>query len=114
MATQTWSIILVLIATVFGSFGPIYFKKGSKDFKLSTIYKNYNFILGVALYAAGTLIFIPSLKGGELSVLYPLVSLSYIWVSLLSIKMVGEKMNKFKWIGVLLIIIGVIFIGFGS
>jgi uncharacterized membrane protein len=114
MATQSWAISLVVLASIFGSFGPIYFKKGSKNFKLRTIYKNYNFIFGIFLYAVGTLLFIPALKGGEVNVLYPFVSLSYIWVSLLSVKMVGEKMNKFKWYGVLLIIIGVIFIGLGS
>jgi len=114
MATELWAMGLVIIASLFGSFGPIFLKKGSKDFKFTTIYKNFYFILGIAFYAFATLLFVPALKGGELSVLYPLVSLSYIWVSLLSIKMVGEKMNKFKWIGVLLIIIGVIFIGVGS
>jgi len=114
MATQLWAIGLVLIASTFGSFGPIFFKKGTKYLKLSTIYKNYNLILGFFCYALGTLLFIPALKGGELSVLYPFVSLSYIWVSLLSVKMIGEKMNKFKWIGVSSIIIGVIFIGLGS
>ena len=114
MATQLWSIILVLIATIFGSFGPIFLKKGSNKFKIKTIHKNNNIIIGIIFYALATILFIPALKGGELSVLYPLVSLSYIWVSLLSIKMIGEKMNKFKWIGILLIIIGVIFIGLGS
>jgi uncharacterized membrane protein len=114
MATQLWAKGLVIIATIFGSFGPIFLKKGSREFKIKTAYKNYNIIIGIIFYAFATVLFIPALKGGELSVLYPLVSLSYIWVSLLSIKMIGEKMNKFKWIGVLLIIIGVIFIGVGS
>jgi len=114
MKVELWAIGLVILATVFGAFGPIFFKRGSKNFKLMTIYRNYNFILGIGFYAIGTLLFIPALKGGELSVLYPLVSLSYIWVSLLSVKMIGEKMNKFKWIGILLIIIGVTFIGLGS
>ena len=111
---RLWALILVLFATVFGSFGPIFFKKGSKNFKLINIYKNYNFILGIIFYGIGTLLFIPALKGGELSILYPLISLSYIWVSLLSVKMIREKMNKFKWFGILLIIIGVTFIGLGS
>jgi uncharacterized membrane protein len=60
------------------------------------------------------LLFIPALKGGDLSVLYPFVALAYIWVSLLSVKFLGEKMNKFKWLGIALIIIGVSFIGIGS
>ena len=75
---------------------------------------NYHLFGGVILYALGTIFFIPALKGGDLSVLYPFVALGYIWVSLLSVKFLGEKMNKFKWIGISLIIIGVTFIGLGS
>ena len=36
------------------------------------------------------------LKGGDLSILYPFVALTYIWVSLLSVKFLGEKMNLIK------------------
>ena len=116
MATQLWAIGLVVSATLIGAFGPILLKKASakKLSKLSALATNYHLFGGVALYAIGTLLFIPSLKGGDLSVLYPFVSLSYIWVSLLSIKFLGEKMNKYKWIGIALIIIGVSFIGIGS
>jgi drug/metabolite transporter (DMT)-like permease len=75
---------------------------------------NYNLFGAVALYAIGTALFIPALKGGELSVLYPIVALTYIWVSFLSVKFLGEKMNKLKWLGIALIILGVSFIGLGS
>jgi len=116
MATQLWAIALVLAATLVGAFGPILLKKASAKrlSKLSSLLTNYHLFGGVALYAVGTLLFIPALKGGDLSVLYPFVSLSYIWVSLLSVKFLGEKMNKYKWIGIALIIIGVSFIGVGS
>lgn len=116
MATQLWAIGLVLSATLVGAFGPILLKKASarRLSKLSSLVTNYHLFGGVALYAVGTLLFIPALKGGDLSVLYPFVSLSYIWVSLLSVKFLGEKMNKYKWIGIALIIIGVSFIGLGS
>ena len=66
------------------------------------------------MYGISTILFIPALKGGELSVLYPFVALAYIWVSLLSVKFLGEKMNKVKWLGIALIILGVSFIGLGS
>lgn len=116
MATQLWSIGLVISATLVGAFGPILLKKASamRLSKVSSLATNYPLFGGVALYAAGTLIFIPALKGGDLSVLYPFVALSYIWVSLLSVKFLGEKMNRLKWIGIALIIIGVTFIGIGS
>ncbi|MBI2657165.1 EamA family transporter [Candidatus Woesearchaeota archaeon] len=116
MATQLWAIGLVLVATLIGSFGPILLKKASEK-KLSSIKSlstNYPLFGGVSLYALGTLLFIPALKGGELSVLYPFVALAYVWVSLLSVRFLGEKMNRTKWIGIAMIIIGVTFIGLGS
>ena len=116
MATQLWAIGLVISATLIGAFGPILLKKASAK-KLSTIKSlstNYHLFGGVALYAVGTLLFIPALKGGDLSVLYPFVALAYVWVSLLSVRFLGEKMNRLKWVGIALIIIGVSFIGFGS
>ncbi len=116
MTTQLWAIGMVILATLIGAFGPILLKKASakKLSKISSLSTNYHLFGGVALYAIGTILFIPALKGGELSVLYPFVALVYIWVSLLSVKFLGEKMNKFKWIGISLIIIGVTFIGLGS
>ena len=116
MATALWAIGLVLFGQIVGSFGPIYLKKSSKHFGLSVkgLLKNYNLIAGVFFYGLGTILFIPALKGGELSVLYPMVSTVYIWVSLLSVKMLKEKMNQKKWMGVFVIIFGVILIGLGS
>ncbi|MDP3764991.1 MAG: EamA family transporter [Nanoarchaeota archaeon] len=116
MATQLWAIGLVISATIIGAFGPILLKKASAK-KLSSIKSlstNYHLFGGVALYAIGTMLFIPALKGGELSVLYPFVALAYVWVSLLSVKFLGEKMNKLKWFGIVLIIVGVSLIGIGS
>ena len=116
MATQLWAIGLVVIATLVGAFGPIFLKKASAK-KLSSIKSlaaNHDLFVGISLYGLGTILFIPALKGGDLSVLYPFVALTYIWVSLLSVKFLGEKMNKLKWLGIILIIIGVSFIGIGS
>ena len=116
MATSLFSIGLVFIATLVGAMGPIFLKKASSG-KLSEfkeLLKNYNLFAGVFLYAAGTVLFILALRGGELSVLYPFVSLNYVWVSLLSMKYLDEKMNWQKWMGISLIILGVSFIGIGS
>jgi len=116
MSTELWAMVLVMFATLVGAFGPILLKKASEK-KLSnikSILSNYHLFGGVSLYGIGTIIFIIALKGGDLSVLFPIVALTYIWVSLLSIKFLGEKMNSTKWLGILLIIIGVSFIGLGS
>ena len=116
MATQLWAVGLVILATFIGAFGPILLKRASamKLSSINSLAKNYSLFAGVGLYGISTILFIPALKGGELSVLYPLVALTYIWVSLLSVKFLGEKMNKVKWMGIALIILGVTFIGLGS
>ena len=116
MAIQLWSVGLVILATLVGAFGPVMLKKasGKKLSSFKSLLSNYHLFIGVALYGLGTILFIPALKGGDLSILYPFVALSYVWVSFLSVKFLGEKMNKFKWVGIALIIIGVSFIGLGS
>ncbi len=122
MTTQPWAIGMVILGTLIGAFGPILFKKGSANFTINPkvilknplmLLKNYYVIGGCFLYAVSAFIFIPALRGGELSVLYPLVSLTYVWVALLSMKFLGERMNTTKWFGIALIILGVTFIGIG-
>ena len=115
MATELWAILLVVSAAVIGSLAPILIKKASKDITLSLdIIKNKYLLGGISLYGLGTLMFIPALKGGELSVLYPLVSVTYVFVAVFSVKLLKEKMNVFKWLGIALIISGVTLIGLGS
>ncbi len=120
MTTPLWAIGVVMVGSVIGAFGAFFLKKGSgylhrellKNFFL--IIKNHYLMLGILCYAIGTFIFIPALKYGELSVLYPFVAMVYIWTTILSIKFLNEKMNKWKYLGILFIIIGVSLIGIGS
>ena len=116
MATQLWAAALVIIAVTIGGFGPIFLKRSSKTFTLNPfdMIKNYNLIIGVLFYAFGTILFIPALKGGDLSVLYPLVSLGYVFVCLYSRWLLKERMNRYKWAGIIFILIGVSLIGIGS
>lgn len=116
MKTELWAMALVIIATTLGSLGPLFLKKSSVgiSFNLKKLITNKNLILGLAFYALGTILFLPALPHGDLSVLYPLVALAYVWVSLLSVKFLNEKMNTLKWMGVALILVGVTLIGLGA
>ncbi|MEM4282402.1 MAG: EamA family transporter [Candidatus Woesearchaeota archaeon] len=116
MATSLWSIGLVALATLVGSLGPIMLKKGAAQFNLNPLkqFRNYHMIGGIAIYALSTMLYIPALKGGELSVLYPLVSLGYIWTTLLAIPLLHERMNFLKWLGIGLIVSGTMLIGLGA
>ena len=116
MKTELWAVGLVLIGSIVGAFGPIFIKRASDSFTLNIkkIIQNKNLILGLSCYAFGTIAFIPALKGGDLSILYPLVSIGYVLTCLYSVKLLKEKMNKLKWLGILLIMVGVAFIGVGA
>ena len=109
METEIWAIGLIFISTIIGSFGSLYLKKAATHFKLTIkSILHHHLIAGVILYLSATVFFILALRGGNVNTLYPITSLTYIWVSLLSIKILKEKINYDKWIGIGLIIIGVI------
>ena len=116
MTTQMWSIMLVVLSSALGSISPILLKKASerKIYPLKFLILNYPLFGAASLYAAAIFIFAFALKGGELTVLYPLSSLGYIWASLSSVRFLGERMSAFKWAGICMIIVGVAFIGIGS
>jgi undecaprenyl phosphate-alpha-L-ara4N flippase subunit ArnE len=70
--------------------------------------------MGVISYAIGAILLIIALKYGDLSLIYPFVALSFIWVALLSIVIFHERISLINWLGIFIIIIGVSLIGYGS
>tara|TARA_Y100000310_G_C20563944_1_gene754507 strand:+ start:702 stop:1055 length:354 start_codon:yes stop_codon:yes gene_type:complete len=107
---------LVALSTMIGASGALFFKHTSKHVhrNIFTVLKVPALYYGFLIYGFSALIFVYALKFGDLSVLYPVASLSYIWITLLSIKFLKEKMNDIKWFGILLIMIGVVLIGLGA
>ena len=113
--TKLWAVCLIILTTLLASSGQLLLKMGSKAASLDlSLLTNYPLIAGCILYGIGAILLIVSLKGGELSVLYPIIATSYIWVSLLSLSFLGESMNMWKWLGIASIILGVSFIGKGG
>ena len=111
--TSLLSIILVNIANVLGAIGALFFKMASDTIKLNNFFRSRKLMLGVLMYFASAVIYIIALKNGELTILYPMVATVYIWVSLLSLYVLKEKMNVYKWLGILAILVGVSFVGIG-
>jgi drug/metabolite transporter (DMT)-like permease len=69
---------------------------------------------GYCLYAVFTVMFIYALRHGELSILYPLIALSYVWVTITAVLAFHESMNPYKIIGLVVIICGVAVLGWGG
>jgi uncharacterized membrane protein len=72
---------------------------------------NFPLVAGYALSACNALLLIMALRDGELSVLYPIYSVSYVWVILLSMYFFHDQLNAWKAAGVLLIMGGVTLLG---
>ena len=66
---------------------------------------------GLVLYGFGASMMVLALQHGELSVLYPVISLSYVWVAILSVVIFHEHMNVFRIAGISVIIAGVAIFG---
>ena len=116
METKLWAILLILFTTLLTSSAQILYKLGipALKFDIVSILTNYYLLGGLILYGISAILMIISFRGGEVSVLYPIIATSYIWVSILSIYFLGEKMNDFRWIGVFIIIAGIVSISYGS
>ena len=71
-------------------------------------------IIGFAFYGIGAIIMLFAYKFGSLSVLQPVLSLSYVLSIILASTILNEEIKLMKIIGVLIIIIGVILIGGGD
>ena len=116
MSTKLWAALLVLFTTFLNSIAQLLYKFGSErlEFDIMSILTNYYIIGGILTYIIGGILVILALRGGEVSVLSPIIATGYIWVSLLSVFFLDETMNIFKWIGIVSIIGGIALIGYGS
>ena len=116
MPTKTWAIGLMILCTAFTSIAQVFYKLGANklEFNMISIITNLPLLTGMALYVLGAVIMIIAFKGGEVSVLYPIIATSYIWVSILSIYFFNESLNLMRWMGIAIIIAGIIFISAGS
>ena len=115
MSPLARSMLLVLMASIVGSFGAVFLKLGSAKINRSPLsFVNPQLILGVGLFLGSSVFYAMGIKGGQLSVLYPMVSLGYIWTLLWSKLFFNEPFTKQKFAGLGLILLGVFFVGLGS
>ena len=115
MRTKPSAFGLMILCTLLTSVAQILYKLGANKLVVSLygIITNYQIITGLILYVIAGIILIVALRHGDVTVLYPIVATSYVWVSLLSISILGEMMNAYKWMGIFIIIAFVIFVSIG-
>jgi drug/metabolite transporter (DMT)-like permease len=75
---------------------------------------NSRLVLGVGLYLGSSIVYALGLRGGQLSVLYPIVSLGYVFTLVWAKLFFGEPFTRFKIAGLGLILVGVFLVGLGG
>ncbi|MEM1508292.1 MAG: EamA family transporter [Thermofilaceae archaeon] len=104
---------LALISALLGLAGQLAWRYAiPKDTRLSfesllKLLSNKFVILGFSLYALSTLAWLAALSKGELSKLYPLISVNYALALVAGHLLFGEPLTLAKILGVMLIIGGV-------
>ncbi|MBS3169495.1 EamA family transporter [Candidatus Woesearchaeota archaeon] len=108
-------ISLTVLSTFIGAIGALFLKisisqRTTRTFLLLSPY----LCGGLVCYGFSALLFVFALRFGDLSFLYPFAALSYIWVAFLSGYFLQEKITSYRWLGMILIVIGIFLLGVGA
>jgi multidrug transporter EmrE-like cation transporter len=122
--TPVGNMLLVLLGSFIGSFGAVFLKSGAGQLRRGWMYLvvshdppffNWRLASGVSLYLLSSYFFVLGIRPpGELSVLYPMVSVGYIFTLLWSRIFFQEPLTRVKFFGLFLIVAGVVLVGLGS
>jgi multidrug transporter EmrE-like cation transporter len=109
------SMLLVLAATIVGSFGAVFLKMGAARINSNVLsFANSRLLVGVTLYLGSSVFYGLSIKGAQLSVVYPMVSLANVWALIWSKWFFKEHLTQAKLVGLALILLGVCLVGLGN
>jgi drug/metabolite transporter (DMT)-like permease len=116
LITPVSSMALVLGGSVIGSFGMAFLKSGALVVRRtwSSILFNWRLAVGVAAYLVSSVFYVKGISNGELSVLFPMVSLGYVCTLLWARLFFNEKLTAAKFAGVGLILLGIVCMSFGN
>jgi drug/metabolite transporter (DMT)-like permease len=115
------AVFIMIACTLIGAAAQVLIKIGAAHLEhaglLATaigIFTIPTLFFGYSLYGVFAMLMVYALRHGELSILYPVIALSYVWVTILSLVVFHESMNPLKVIGVAIIVGGVTVLGRGG
>ena len=94
---------LVVLASIIEGVSQTFLKKSA----LATARKQRWVVLGVALFIVQALIYTGALRFVEVSTAFPIGSIGFVVVALLSQRFLAEPVTGTRWTGVVLITLGV-------
>ena len=121
-AHQRRSFILVAFSTIICAGAQLLIKKGANALGQNpTIVQTALAMVltpalfaGYSMYGISTVLLVLALRHGQLSLLYPVFAMNYVWVTILSVVVLHESMNPYKLAGIVTIIAGIAVLGRGQ
>ena len=119
-------ILLVLLSEIFTAIGQVFFKKSTNSlgaYKLEVPGDRIRFLkeivskpaiwFGIVAMALGLVVWLAALTEGDLSLVFPLGSIQYIMILFLAHILLDEKIDRAKFAGTFLVMLGIVFITIG-
>jgi drug/metabolite transporter (DMT)-like permease len=109
-ASARRAVLLVFCCTLLGAGAQVLIKNGANALPHPSVLQMITsvwLLSGYCLYGLSTVLLVVALKHGQLSLLYPVISLTYVWVTILSVIVFHEVLNPYKIAGIVLIVAGV-------
>jgi len=102
MSPTAFGVLLVVVSTMVEGFGQTMLKQSSLDAarRLRWI------LLGVVILMVEIVLYSGALRFLAVSTAFPITSLSFVMVTLLSRWLLGEQVAPLRWVGVGLILVG--------
>jgi undecaprenyl phosphate-alpha-L-ara4N flippase subunit ArnE len=113
ISDNTIGILLVLCSTTIESFGQIFLKYSAKT-KGGEAGKRRKAAVGIACLCLEAIVWTFALTKLNVSIAYPMGSLSFVMVVLMSRLILNEKVQKERWLGVALILCGTALLSLNS
>ncbi len=83
-------------------------------FDVHSLIRNWRLAMGVIVFVLSSLLYLKGIKHGELTILYPMVSLGYVWTLFWSRLFFGEPFTKNKFVGLGMILSGIVVLFAGN
>jgi multidrug transporter EmrE-like cation transporter len=114
--TPVSSMLLVVTSAFIGSFGAVFLKAGASRLhrELASLLLNWRLAVGVLLYLLSSYFFVLGVREGQLTILYPLVSLGYILTFAWARLFFKEPFTPNKFIGLGMVVVGIVILQLGN
>ena len=114
-----FALILVFICIIGSVVGQIAMKSGMSEIgkiqdlrqlmnygTLFHIFTNIRVLTGLLIYAASAILWLGALSTLNVSVMYPLLSLAYVFTAVAAFIFLKENIGLFNWVGIILVVAG--------